>query len=166
MIEVWGLAPVPPDSALSHAANFLQMLHDAAPSAEAAAVITAPELAEVMTPAPGAQILAEVGLTAPLPGLGMIHGAVDRLIVSEAEILAVDYKSNTVVPDRPEDTPEGILRQMAAYRAAMRLIWPGRPVRIAVLWTAARSLMPIPDAVHRSADRGAGHGKARPPSPH
>ena len=111
------------------------------------AVITAPELAEVMTPAPGAQILAEVGLTAPLPGLGMIHGAVDRLIVSEAEILAVDYKSNTVVPDRPEDTPEGILRQMAAYRAAMRLIWPGRPVRIAVLWTAARSLMPIPDAV-------------------
>ncbi|GHG13779.1 double-strand break repair helicase AddA [Paracoccus aerius] len=115
--------------------------------AEAAAVITAPELAEVMTPAPGAQILAEVGLTAPLPGLGMIHGAVDRLIVSEAEILAVDYKSNTVVPDRPEDTPEGILRQMAAYRAAMRLIWPGRPVRIAVLWTAARSLMPIPDAV-------------------
>jgi len=34
-----GLAPVPPDPALSHAANFLQMLHGEAPSAEAAAVM-------------------------------------------------------------------------------------------------------------------------------
>lgn len=34
-----GLAPVPPDPALSHAANFLQMLHGEAPSAEAARVM-------------------------------------------------------------------------------------------------------------------------------
>ena len=78
----------------------------------------------------------------------------DRLIVSEAEILAVDYKSNTVVPDRPEDTPEGILRQMAAYRAALRLIWPGRPVRIAVLWTAARALMDLPGDILEAALAG------------
>ena len=115
--------------------------------AEAAAVITAPDLAQVMTPDPKAQVLAEVALTAPLPGLGMVHGAIDRLIVTDDRILAVDYKSNIVVPDRPEDTPEGILRQMAAYRAALRMIWPARPVQIAILWTAARSLMPIPDPV-------------------
>ncbi|SNR32612.1 double-strand break repair helicase AddA [Paracoccus sediminis] len=114
---------------------------------EAAAVIGAPALSSVMTPDPGAQILTEVALTAPLPGLGMIHGAIDRLIVGDRRILAVDFKSNAVVPPRPEDTPEGILRQMAAYRAALRMIWPGRPVQIAVLWTAARSLMPIPDPV-------------------
>jgi ATP-dependent helicase/nuclease subunit A len=100
-----------------------------------------------MTPDPKAQVLAEVALTAPLPGLGMVHGAIDRLIVTDDRILAVDYKSNIVVPDRPEDTPEGILRQMAAYRAALRMIWPARPVQIAILWTAARSLMPIPDPV-------------------
>ncbi|VDS06953.1 ATP-dependent helicase/nuclease subunit A [Paracoccus haematequi] len=129
------------DGGLPDAAELAELL------AEAAAVITAPNLAGIMAPGPGAQILSEVALTAPLPGLGMIHGAIDRLIVTDDRILAVDYKSNAVVPGRPEDTPEGILRQMAAYRAALRMIWPGRPVRIAVLWTAARSLMPIPDPV-------------------
>lgn len=113
--------------------------------AEAAAVIEAPELAHVMTPDPASDVLAEVSLTAPLPGIGVLHGSIDRLILSPGRVLAVDFKSNAVVPGRPEDTPLGILRQMAAYRAALRLIWPGRPVAMAVLWTAARSLMPIPD---------------------
>ncbi|WP_154764754.1 double-strand break repair helicase AddA [Paracoccus lichenicola] len=115
--------------------------------AEAAAVINAPDLAEVMTPDPSAQVLTEVALTAPLPGLGPVHGAIDRLIITDARIIAVDYKSNAVVPGRPEDTPEGILRQMAAYRAALRMIWPARAVEVRVLWTATRSLMPIPDPI-------------------
>ncbi|WP_246020669.1 double-strand break repair helicase AddA [Paracoccus subflavus] len=115
--------------------------------AEAGAVINAPGLAHVMTPDPSAQVLAEVALTAPLPGIGPVHGSIDRLIVAPDRVLAVDYKSNAVVPDRPEDTPEGILRQMAAYRAALRMIWPDRPVAVAILWTVARSLMTIPDPV-------------------
>ncbi|WP_103172009.1 double-strand break repair helicase AddA [Paracoccus sp. SY] len=115
--------------------------------AEAAGVITAPDLAEIMTPDPAAQVLSEVELTAPLPGIGTVHGSIDRLIVTDARILAVDYKSNAVVPNRPEDTPEGILRQMGAYRAALRMIWPDRPVELAILWTATRSLMAIPDPV-------------------
>ncbi|WP_295048238.1 double-strand break repair helicase AddA [uncultured Paracoccus sp.] len=129
------------DGGLPDAADLADLL------AEATAVITAPDLALIMVPDPAAQILSEVALTAPLPGLGMIHGAIDRLIVSDERILAVDYKSNALVPGRPEETPLGILRQMAAYRAALRMIWPDRPVQIAVLWTAARSLMPIPDPV-------------------
>ena len=115
--------------------------------AEAMAVIDAPDLAGVIAPGPGAQVLREVALTAPLPGLGRLHGAIDRLIVSDSGILAVDYKSNALVPPRAEEVPEGILRQMAAYRAALRLIWPGRPVELAVLWTATRSLMRLPDAL-------------------
>lgn len=115
--------------------------------AEAAAVVNAPDLAHVMTPDPSAQVLAEVALTAPLPGIGPVHGSIDRLVLTPGRVLAVDYKSNAVVPDRPEDTPEGILRQMAAYRAALRMIWPDRPVEVAILWTVARSLMTIPDPV-------------------
>lgn len=115
--------------------------------AEAMAVIDAPELAGVITPGADAQVLREVALTAPLPGLGRLHGTIDRLIVSDTGILAVDYKSNAIVPDRPGDIPDGILRQMAAYRAALRQIWPDRPVEVAVLWTATRSLMRLPDAV-------------------
>ena len=115
--------------------------------AEARAVIEAPDLAQIIDPGPEAQVLREVPLTAPLHGIGTLHGTIDRLIVTNDRILAIDYKSNTTVPLGPEATPEGILRQMAAYRAALRQIWPGRPVELAILWTAARSLMAIPDPV-------------------
>ena len=115
--------------------------------AEAEAVIGASDLAAVMTPAPGDLVLREVDLTAPLPVIGVLHGTIDRLIIGADRVLAVDYKSNAEVPATPEATPAGILRQMAAYRDALRLIYPGRRIEAAVLWTASRSLMPLPDAV-------------------
>lgn len=113
--------------------------------AEAHAVIEAPDLAEIFALPEGAEVLAEVALAAPIPGIGILSGTVDRLVVGPGRILAVDYKSNREVPDDPAAVPLGILRQMAAYRAALRLIWPGEPVEVAVLWTAARSMMALPD---------------------
>ncbi|MCS5601432.1 MAG: PD-(D/E)XK nuclease family protein, partial [Paracoccus sp.] len=113
--------------------------------AEARAVIEAPDLAGIIDPGPDAQVLREVALSAPLPGIGILHGTIDRLIVTANRILAVDYKSNATVPATPEAGPDGILRQMAAYRAALRQIWPGRRIEVAILWTATRSLMEIPD---------------------
>ncbi|MGR3250022.1 MAG: double-strand break repair helicase AddA [Paracoccus sp. (in: a-proteobacteria)] len=112
---------------------------------EARQILTAPALAEVLRPPEGAQVLSEVALTAPLTGLGTLNGVIDRLIVTAAAVTAVDYKTNTDVPASPEDVPLGILRQMAAYRAALRAIWPNRDVRVLVLWTASRSVMPLPD---------------------
>ena len=41
--------------------------------------------------------------------------------------------------------PTGILRQLGAYRDALRLIYPARRVQAAVLWTRTRSLMWLPD---------------------
>ena len=113
--------------------------------AEARAVIEAPDLAQVFALPDGAELLAEVALAAPLPGIGILTGAVDRLVVEPGRILAVDYKSNREVPGTPQAVPLGILRQMAAYRAALRLIWPAMRVEVAVLWTASRSLMALPD---------------------
>ncbi|MFV0300744.1 MAG: double-strand break repair helicase AddA, partial [Paracoccus sp. (in: a-proteobacteria)] len=49
--------------------------------AEAGAIISAPDLAGVMTPEAGETVLREVALSAPLPGIGTLHGAIDRLIV-------------------------------------------------------------------------------------
>ncbi|WP_372801723.1 double-strand break repair helicase AddA [Paracoccus seriniphilus] len=114
---------------------------------EAEALIHAPELSEVMTPPPEARILREVELTATLPVIGLLHGTVDRLVVTAGQVHAIDYKSNSLVPDRPEATPEGVLRQMAAYRDALRLIYPGHELRVSVLWTASRQLMNIPDGL-------------------
>jgi len=101
--------------------------------------------------------LLEVEVSAALPELGgrRINGAIDRLIVTPERIVAVDFKTNAVVPHDPHTCPEGILRQMGAYSAALALIYPGRQIETAVVWTRAAQLMLLPndlvrDALHRS----------------
>lgn len=113
--------------------------------AEATAVLTAPAL----RPFFGPETLAEVELTCPLPGLlppphDRLVGIIDRLVVNDDHVIAIDYKSNLVVPERAEDTPEGLLRQMGAYCAALEQIYPGRRVETALLWTQSARLMPLP----------------------
>ncbi|GAA3858634.1 double-strand break repair helicase AddA [Celeribacter arenosi] len=98
----------------------------------------------------GAGGLAEVPFSARIDALGgalrgaMVSGIIDRLIVTETCVRIVDYKSNRVVPDRVEDIPLGILRQLGAYAEACRLIFPGRAIETAVLWTATAELCPVP----------------------
>ncbi len=99
--------------------------------------------------------LAEVPIaSAQLPSLGgKISGAIDRLIVTAERVVAVDFKTNAIVPDRPEDTPEGLLRQMGAYLEALEQVYPDRSVDVAILWTSACKLMPLPHAIVREALR-------------
>lgn len=107
--------------------------------AEAGAVLRAPALAPVF--ATGA--LAEVPVTAPL-GAQRLHGVIDRLIVSDDRVMAVDFKTNATVPARVEACPEGLLRQMGAYAAALALVYPGQRIETAILWTRTAHLMPLP----------------------
>jgi ATP-dependent helicase/nuclease subunit A len=100
--------------------------------------------------APGA--LVEVDIAAHLPSLDCpLVGTIDRLIVGPDRILAVDFKTNAVVPASPETTPEGLLRQMGAYLEALEQIWPEHEIELAILWTAAAELMPMPHAIVREA---------------
>ena len=129
---------LPPEARADRAAR---LLGDAAGEllAEAAAVLDAPDLGFLFAPG----TLAEVEIAAPV-ATGRILGRIDRLVVAPDEVLAVDFKSNRAVPDRSEDVPEGILRQLGAYRAALAPIWPGRRIAVAVLWTRTARLMPVP----------------------
>jgi ATP-dependent helicase/nuclease subunit A len=113
--------------------------------AEAAAVVRAPELGFVFAPG----TLAEVDVAAALPELGgaRILGRIDRLVLGPDRAVAVDFKSNRVLPDRPEAVPEGILRQLGAYAAALARLWPGRRVETAIVWTRGPVLMPVPAAL-------------------
>ena len=86
-------------------------------------------------------------------------GRVDRLIVEPGRVLAVDFKSHQAVPATPEAVPEGILRQMGAYRAGLAAIYPGRRIETAVLWTRVPRLMPLPDALVLAALARAGSGR-------
>jgi ATP-dependent helicase/nuclease subunit A len=114
---------------------------------EAREVLTAPALTEIFDLPEGAEVMAELRLAVPWFGGVPLSGQIDRLVIAQDRVLAVDYKSNRDVPARAEDVPLGILRQMAAYRAALRQLWPERRIEVAVLWTATRSVMGLPDAV-------------------
>ncbi len=94
--------------------------------------------------------LAEVSVTADL-AFGRMLGTIDRLMIGADHVLAVDYKSNRVVPKRAEDVPEGILRQMGAYQAALEQIHADKRVEVAILWTRDASLMPLDREMVRAA---------------
>ena len=100
----------------------------------------------------GEDALSEVDVSAHLPTLDhAISGTIDRLILRPEHVLAVDFKTNAVVPERAEDTPEGLLRQMGAYLEALELIYPDREVGVAILWTETRELVSLPHAIVREA---------------
>ncbi len=119
---------------------------------EAESVLTAPHLAHVFAPG----TLAEVALHADSAVLGgTVLGTIDRLIVGDARVLAVDFKTNMEVPTRPENVPEGLLRQMGAYAEMLRAIYPGREIATAILWSRKAVLMELPDALVMEALRRA-----------
>jgi ATP-dependent helicase/nuclease subunit A len=118
---------------------------------EATAVLADPALAALFAP----DAFAEVTVTGQL-GSQRALGTIDRLIVLPDRVLAVDYKSNRLVPDRPEDVPEGLLRQMGAYAVLLGQIYPDRKAEVAILWTATARLMPLPRALVMAALQRAG----------
>lgn len=106
--------------------------------AEAEALLDDPALGWIFAPG----TLAEVEVALPVAG-GVIAGTIDRLVVAPERVVVVDYKSNAVVPATPGEVPEGYLRQLGAYGAAMAAVYPGRRIETAILWTRGRLLMPL-----------------------
>lgn len=143
------LPAVPCDDRLAHAISLLASADETAAAgdltdviADTVRIVESPDLEELFGP----RSLAEVDLSAAVHELGhrRLYGSIDRLIITPNRVLAVDFKTNRIIPDRPTDIPEGILRQMGAYRAMLSTIYADRPVEIAILWTARAELMPVP----------------------
>ncbi|SDH36200.1 double-strand break repair helicase AddA [Alloyangia pacifica] len=107
---------------------------------EALAVLGAPALAPVFA----GEALAEVPISAEIEPVGRIHGVIDRLLVTPEKIVALDFKSNRTVPATPAEVPEGLLRQMGAYAAALTQVFPGRSIETGLVWTATQELMVLP----------------------
>lgn len=110
--------------------------------AETMAVLRHPEFAPIF--GPGSR--AEVPLTALLSGR-VVAGQVDRLLLTDSQILVIDYKTNRPPPLRQEDVEIAYLRQLASYRAALEAIYPEKSVRCALLWTDGPNLMAIDDVL-------------------
>ena len=86
---------------------------------------------------------AEVAISGLLPDGRVISGQIDRLLVTDDEILIIDYKTNRPPPASAKDVPVAYHQQLEAYADALRQIYPGRRVRAALLWTDGPSLMPL-----------------------
>ncbi len=109
---------------------------------EVLAILAHPELAPLFGPSSRA----EVPLTG-LIGASVVGGLVDRLAVLDDRVLLADYKTNRRPPATEADTPVLYLRQLAAYRAVLRQIFPDRPVQCALIWTQAARVSILPDAL-------------------
>lgn len=65
----------------------------------------------------------------------LLNGQIDRLSVTEKEVLIIDYKTNRPPPKTADKVDPLYVRQMAAYRALMSDIYPGKNIRCLLLWT-------------------------------
>jgi ATP-dependent helicase/nuclease subunit A len=99
-----------------------------------------------------------------LPGRprALVSGQIDRLVVTENEVLIVDFKTNHAPPRIAADAPTAYVGQLALYRAVLRKLYPQATVRAALLWTETTDLMEIsvPALDAELASRGSGEGRA------
>ena len=106
---------------------------------DACRIISDPRYARLFGP----EALAEAPIAAVTPDGSVITGTVDRLLVGE-EIQVVDFKTGRAVPGAVAEIPAAHLRQMAAYVAALEVIFPGRGVSAALLYTSGPALHELP----------------------
>jgi ATP-dependent helicase/nuclease subunit A len=74
----------------------------------------------------------------------LVSGQVDRLTVSADDVLAIDYKTDSIVPAQPENVPAAYVTQLALYRGVLRQIYPAKRVRAALLFSGGPRLIEIP----------------------
>lgn len=77
-------------------------------------------------------------------GETVIVGQVDRMIVLPDRVLVCDFKTNRRPPASVERTPVMYLRQMAAYRALLESLYPGRTVECCLVWTEVPVVTVLP----------------------
>ena len=89
---------------------------------------------------------AEQGLSGVV-GHQVVTGRVDRLAVLPGRVLVADYKTSRAPPADPGAVPVLYRRQMAAYRAILRLLYPGREVVCLLVWTEGPKAMVLADSL-------------------
>jgi ATP-dependent helicase/nuclease subunit A len=105
--------------------------------------------------------VAEVPIAARIGGYDL-EGRIDRLVETEAGLLILDYKTNRPPPKTQEEVAPAYVAQLAAYRTALRSLYPGRILRAALLWTDGPTLMEISSTRLDAAER---HLLERPREP-
>jgi ATP-dependent helicase/nuclease subunit A len=113
-------------------------------AAQILALIGDSRFASVFTPGSRAEVSLVGRLDRPGRPPVLVSGQIDRLAVTPAEVLIVDYKTNHAPPRTIAEAPAAYIRQLALYRAVLRTLYPQRLIRAALLWTEIPEMMEIP----------------------
>jgi ATP-dependent helicase/nuclease subunit A len=148
------LPNVPPVSWSNAAERFLtRRAHGLSPDqaaeirGEVLRILEDPELAALFGPDSRAEVPVVATLLDAEGKTQALTGQIDRLLVRERDCVILDYKSNRPPPMRVEQVATAYLRQLAAYRAAIQVIYPGKSIACKILWSAVPVLMDIPAAL-------------------
>lgn len=90
----------------------------------------------------GTESRAEVPITS-LINNQLISGQIDRLVITESEILIVDFKTNRPSPESEADVPPQYIVQLKSYRDTLAKTHPRHNIRCALLWTDKPNLQHI-----------------------
>ena len=101
-------------------------------------ILSDPQLAPLFGPGS----LGEAPLAATLADGRVVAGTVDRLLVEEHRVSVLDFKTGRV-PEREDRIPGAHRAQMEAYAEALRVIFPDREIRAALLYTGGPQLFEV-----------------------
>ncbi len=111
---------------------------------EALAVLQTPALTDLF----GARARGEVAIAGRIVGpdgrMREVSGQVDRIVETEREVIVADYKTGG--PCEAAATPPAYLAQMALYRAVLASLWPGKRLRMLLIWTAGPKVVELEQA--------------------
>ena len=86
--------------------------------------------------------LAEAPIAATLEDGRVLAGTVDRLLVEDERVSVIDFKTGRA-PATAAEIPRSHRAQITAYAEALRVIFPGRTIRSALLYTAVPRLFEL-----------------------
>jgi ATP-dependent helicase/nuclease subunit A len=109
----------------------------------ALALIADRRFAPVFAPGSRAEVSIVGQLERPNRRPALVSGQIDRLMVTDSEVLIVDFKTNHAPSKQEAEAPKGYIRQLALYRAVLGKLYPERTVRAALLWTETPEFMEI-----------------------
>ena len=92
----------------------------------------------------GAGSLAEAPIAATVADGVVVSGTVDRLVIDEDSGRIVDFKTGRRAPTSLDEIPPYHVRQIAAYVAALAVIFPDRRIEAGLLYTATPVLFTLP----------------------
>jgi len=77
-------------------------------------------------------------------GTRQVSGVMDRIVVLEERVILIDYKTHRhATRANISALAERYREQLQLYGTGLQSLWPGRDIRLLLLFTACRELVPV-----------------------